>query len=162
MKRIGVISDTHGRLPEQVYTFFKDCDEIWHAGDCGPNVIEELKKFKPIRAVWGNVDDYSMHYDYPKINIFQCENLKIMMTHIGGYPKRYQPEIRKLIIQEKPDIFISGHSHILKIMYDQEFNLLHINPGAAGRQGFQKVDTLVRFTIDTTPKDLEILNFPKF
>lgn len=161
MTRIGVISDTHGRVPKQVYSFFAECDEIWHAGDCGPGVVEELSRFKPLRAVWGNIDDYSMRYDYPKVNIFEVEGQKVMMTHIGGYPKHYQPEIRQLIIQERPQIFVSGHSHILKVMYDPQFQLLHINPGAAGRQGFQKVDTLVRFSLNPTPSDLQILDFPK-
>ena len=90
MKRIGVLSDTHGIVPKQVYTFFKDCDELWHAGDCGPGVLEELKKFKPIKAVWGNIDNYELHYEYPKINIFECEGQKVVMTHIGGYPKHYE------------------------------------------------------------------------
>ncbi len=162
MKRIGVLSDTHGIVPKQVYTFFKDCDELWHAGDCGPGVLEELKKFKPIKAVWGNIDNYELHYGYPKINIFECEGQKVVMTHIGGYPKHYESNIRKLLLEVKPQIFICGHSHILKVMYDPELELLHINPGAAGRQGFQKVSTLVRFTIDGEPKDLQILDFPKF
>lgn len=162
MKRIGVLSDTHGIVPKQVYTFFKDCDELWHAGDCGPGVLEELKKFKPIKAVWGNIDNYELHYEYPKINIFECEGQKVVMTHIGGYPKHYESNIRKLLLEVKPQIFICGHSHILKVMYDPELELLHINPGAAGRQGFQKVSTLVRFTIDGEPKDLQILDFPKF
>lgn len=162
MKRIGVLSDTHGIVPKQVYTFFKDCDELWHAGDCGPGVLEELKKFKPIKAVWGNIDKYELHYEYPKINIFECEGQKVVMTHIGGYPKHYESNIRKLLLEVKPQIFICGHSHILKVMYDPELELLHINPGAAGRQGFQKVSTLVRFTIDGEPKDLQILDFPKF
>ncbi|MCQ2297601.1 MAG: metallophosphatase family protein [Bacteroidales bacterium] len=161
MKRIGILSDTHGRVPQQVYSFFAECDEVWHAGDCGPGVVEELLRFKPLRAVWGNIDDHSLHYKYPKVNIFEIEGQKVMMTHIGGYPKHYVPEIRQLILQEKPQIFVSGHSHILKVMYDPQYQLLHINPGAAGRQGFQKVDTLVRFTLDPTPKDLQILDFPK-
>lgn len=159
MKKIGVISDTHGIVPQQVYTFFKDCDEIWHAGDCGPGVLDELCRFKPVHAVWGNIDDHQLHYEHPKTDIFECEGLKIVMTHIGGYPKHYAPGIKQLLLQAKPHIFVSGHSHILKVIYDHDLELLHINPGAAGRQGFQKVRTLVRFTIDGTPKDLEILNF---
>lgn len=162
MKRIGVLSDTHGMIPPQVYTFFKDCDELWHAGDCGPGVLKELEAFKPVRAVWGNIDDFSMHLTHTKISIFECDDLKVVMTHIGGYPKHYETSVLGVLQSVKPDIFVSGHSHILKVMYDKDLNLLHINPGAAGRQGFQRVSTLVRFTIDGEPKDLEILDFPKF
>lgn len=162
MKRIGVLSDTHGMIPPQVYTFFKDCDELWHAGDCGPGVLKELEAFKPVRAVWGNIDDFSMHLTHTKISIFECDGLKVVMTHIGGYPKHYETSVLGVLQSVKPDIFVSGHSHILKVMYDKDLNLLHINPGAAGRQGFQRVSTLVRFTIDGEPKDLEILDFPKF
>lgn len=161
MKRIGVISDTHGHLPQQIYTFFHDCDEIWHAGDIGPGVAQELSAFKPLRAVWGNIDHHNLHYLYPKVSIFELEGQKVVMTHIGGYRRHYAPQIKQLLQQERPQIFVSGHSHILKVMYDHDLQLLHINPGAAGRQGFQKVDTLVRFTLDPHPKDLEILEFPK-
>ena len=162
MKRIGVISDTHGIVPRQVYSFFKDCDELWHAGDCGPETIETLQKFKPMHAVYGNIDGYPLRQEFPKTDIFHCEGLKIIMTHIGGWPGHYPADIQELLISEKPNIFVCGHSHILRIMYDQQYHLLHINPGAAGRQGFHKVATLVRFTIDTTHKDLEILDFDKF
>jgi putative phosphoesterase len=162
MKRIGVLSDTHGVVPSQVYTFFKDVDEIWHAGDMGHGVLEELREFKPIHAVYGNMDDYKMRYEVMGTDIFHCEGLKVIMTHIGGWPGHYPAPILQLLKSERPDIFVCGHSHILKVMWDKELNLLHINPGAAGRQGFQKVDTLVRFTIDGTPKDMEILDFPKY
>ena len=162
MVRIGVLSDTHGTVPEQVFSFFKDCDELWHAGDIGRGVLERLRAFKPVRAVYGNMDDYSMRYDVPETALFVCGGLKVLMTHIGGWPGHYQQNILKIIEQDRPDIFVCGHSHILKVMYDQEHRLLHINPGAAGRQGFHKVGTLVSFTIDGVPKDLEILDFPKF
>ena len=162
MRRIGVLSDTHGVVSKQVYTFFKDCDELWHAGDMGRGVYEELNSFKPLRAVYGNMDDYDLRYQVPGSDLFTCEGLKVLLTHIGGWPGHYPPAIRKILQHDKPDIFVCGHSHILKVIYDQEFNLLHINPGAAGRQGFHKEGTLVRFTIDGIPKDLEILNFPKF
>jgi putative phosphoesterase len=162
MKRIGVLSDTHGVVPSQVYTFFKDVDEIWHAGDMGHGVLEELREFKPIHAVYGNMDDYKMRYEVMGTDIFHCEGLKVIMTHIGGWPGHYPAPILQLLKSEKPDIFVCGHSHILKVMWDKELNLLHINPGAAGRQGFQKVDTLVRFAIDGTPRDMEILDFPKY
>lgn len=162
MKRIGVLSDTHGVVPSQVYTFFKDVDEIWHAGDMGRGVLEELREFKPIHAVYGNMDDYKMRYEVMGTDIFHCEGLKVIMTHIGGWPGHYPAPILQLLKSEKPDIFVCGHSHILKVMWDKELNLLHINPGAAGRQGFQKVDTLVRFAIDGAPRDMEILDFPKY
>ena len=162
MRRIGVLSDTHGTLPKQVYTFFKDCDELWHAGDMGRGVLERLREFKPTRAVYGNMDDYDLRYQVPGSDLFTCEGLKVLLTHIGGWPGHYPADILKILQHDKPDIFICGHSHILKVMYDQELNLLHINPGAAGCQGFHTVGTLVRFTIDGTPKDLEVLDFPKF
>lgn len=162
MKKIGVISDTHGVLPKQFYTFFHQCDEVWHAGDVGRDVLGYMRDFKPVRAVYGNSDDYSMRYDVPATDVFDCEGLKVVMTHIGGWPGHYPPAVKEMLLREKPDIFVCGHSHILKVMYDQEMQFLHINPGAAGRQGFHKVGTLVRFTIDGTPKELEVLDFPKF
>lgn len=162
MKRIGVLSDTHGVVPKQVYSFFKDCDELWHAGDCGAGVLEQLREFKPVRAVYGNIDGYPVRGGEPKTNIFDCEGKKVVMTHIGGWPGHYPAEIRLLLDAEKPDLFVCGHSHILRVMYDQKYQLLHINPGAAGRQGFHKVSTLVRLVIDEKPRDLEILDFEKF
>jgi len=161
MKRIGVLSDTHGFVPKQVYTFFNECDEVWHAGDMGRGVLEQLREFKPTRAVYGNMDDYSLRYEVPSSDLFQCEGLKVLLTHIGGWPGHYPAPILKILQHDKPDIFVCGHSHILKVMYDKDLDLLHINPGAAGRQGFHKVSTLVRFTIDGTPKNLEILDFDK-
>ena len=161
MRRIGVLSDTHGTVPQQVYTFFKDCDELWHAGDRGRGVLEPLREQWTVRAVYGNMDDYSMHYEMPKTQLFECEGLKVMMTHIGGWPGHYPKEMLAVLKSERPDIYVCGHSHILKVMYDKELNLLHINPGAAGRVGFHKVSTLVRFVIDGVPKELEILDFPK-
>lgn len=162
MKRIGVLSDTHGIVPPQVYTFFKDCDELWHAGDIGPGVLDELRSFKPVRAVWGNCDNFSLHYELEERSFFVVEGLRVLMCHIGGYPGHYPYELRRTLELAKPDIFVCGHSHILKVMYDSDYNFLHINPGAAGRQGFHKVGTLVRFVIDGEPKDLEVLDFPKF
>ena len=161
MRRIGVLSDTHGVVPKQVYTFFKDCDELWHAGDMGRGVYEELSRFKPLHAVYGNMDDYDLRYQVPGSDLFTCDGLKVLLTHIGGWPGHYPSAILKILQHDKPDIFVCGHSHILKVMYDHELNLLHINPGAAGRQGWHKVSTLVRFTIDGTPKDLEVLDFDK-
>lgn len=162
MKRIGVLSDTHGHLPKQVYSFFDQCDEIWHAGDIGPDVLEELRAFKPVRAVFGNMDSQMRRYELSEFESFMCEGQHVLLTHIGGWPGHYPELIGLRLKLEKPDIFVCGHSHILKVMYDKDLNLLHINPGAAGFQGFHKVGTLVRFTIDGTPKDLEILDFPKF
>ena len=162
MRRIGVLSDTHGVVPSQVYTFFRDCDELWHAGDMGRGVYETLSQFKPLRAVYGNMDDYDLRYQVPGTDLFTCEGLKVLLTHIGGWPGHYPSAILKILQHDKPDIFVCGHSHILKVMYDRAFNLLHINPGAAGRQGFHKVGTLVRFTIDGTPQNMEILDYPKF
>ena len=161
MRRIGVLSDTHGVVPKQVYSFFKDCDELWHAGDMGRGVYEELSRFKPLHAVYGNMDDYDLRYQVPGSDLFTCDGLKVLLTHIGGWPGHYPSAILKILQHDKPDIFVCGHSHILKVMYDHELNLLHINPGAAGRQGWHKVSTLVRFTIDGTPKDLEVLDFDK-
>lgn len=158
MKRIGLLSDTHGWLNPKVFDFFKDCDEIWHVGDIGStDVADALMAFKPLRGVYGNIDDYRTRVMFNWLNIFTIENVKVMMTHIGGYPGHYEPGIKELIIKEKPNIFISGHSHILKVMNDKELNLLHINPGAAGNSGFHKVITMLRFQIDGSEiKNMEL------
>ena len=158
MKKIGLLSDTHGWLNPAVFEFFKDCDEIGHVGDIGStDVTDSLSAFKPLRAVYGNIDDQKIRLMFPKVNIFTVENVKVMMTHIGGYPNRYEPGIKELIIKEKPNIFISGHSHILKVMNDKDRRLLHINPGAAGNTGFHKVITMLRFQIDGSEiKNMEL------
>ncbi len=161
MKRIGILSDTHGKIPNQVYSFFKDCDELWHAGDIGKWVLDELRAFKPVVAVYGNTDDWNMRMVVPETQLFRRENMKILMTHIGGYPDHYEKRILPLLTSERPDIFVSGHSHILKVMYDKTYQLLHINPGAAGQQGFHLKGTLVRLVLDGTPKNLEICEFEK-
>ncbi|MBI9034087.1 MAG: metallophosphoesterase family protein [Bacteroidales bacterium] len=163
MKFIGLISDTHNFIHPKTYNFFKEVDEIWHAGDIGSmEVIDALLKFKPLRAVFGNIDSHDIRSEFPEDNVFMCEEAKIFMTHIGGYPNRYQAHAKSIIIQQKPDLFISGHSHILKVMHDPKYNLLHINPGAAGKSGFHKVITLVRFRVEgKTFKDLEILEIPR-
>lgn len=148
MKKIGVLSDTHGWLNPKVFEFFKDCDEIWHAGDIGStDVAQLLSSFKRLRAVYGNIDGQEIRLSYPKTQIFNIESLKVVMTHIGGYPNHYERGIKELLLLERPDIFISGHSHILKIMNDKELGLLHINPGAAGKHGFHQMVTMVRFMI---------------
>ena len=149
MKKIGLLSDTHGWLNPDIFEFFKDCDEIWHAGDIGNiETAEELERFKPLRAVFGNIDDANVRMDYPMIQMFQVEDAKVVMTHIGGYPNHYETFAREVIEKEKPDMFVSGHSHILKIVYDDRYSLLHVNPGAAGRNGFHRKITMVRFEID--------------
>ncbi len=162
MTKIGVLSDTHGHLPKEVYEFFKDVDLIIHAGDIGSvDVLNELQAFKKTVAVYGNIDDFDVVVLTEKVENIEIEGLKIMITHIGGYPNRYERGIKELIEIERPNIFISGHSHILKVMNDPKYSLLHINPGAAGRQGIHQISTLVRFTIDSVPKDLEVLEFNK-
>lgn len=156
MTKIGLISDTHGYLDEAVFEHFKDCDEIWHAGDFGTNALVNeireglLKKGNKaiIRGIFGNIDGKDIRSVYPENVVFNCEDVKIMMQHIGGYPGRYAPGIKKEIAQQKIKLFISGHSHILKIMYDESLECLHINPGAAGKQGWHQVRTIVKFVID--------------
>ncbi|MGF2411680.1 metallophosphoesterase family protein [Ferruginibacter sp.] len=148
MTRIGLISDTHGFLDDAVFEHFKNCDEVWHAGDFGRDVIEPLQKFKPLKGVYGNIDSAAIRSDFPEQLIFMCEEVKVMMRHIGGYPPKYNPATKKEILLHQPQLFISGHSHILKIMYDDKLHCLHMNPGAAGKQGWHKVRTLIRFEVD--------------
>jgi uncharacterized protein len=156
--RIGLLSDTHGHLHPRVFDFFKYCDEIWHAGDIGPiEVADKLLAFKPFRAVHGNIDDYKVRSAYPEHLHFYCEGVKVYLTHIGGYPGRYNASLSSTIKREKPALFICGHSHILRVIHDPKYNLLHINPGAAGNSGFHQKITLVRFVVDgNNIKDLEI------
>lgn len=163
MTRIGLISDTHGYVHPRLYDFFKDCEQIWHAGDIGSvDVAEELSAFKPFVAVYGNIDGHILRKTYPETAYFICEKVRVIITHIGGYPGKYMPLARQAIIQHPPDLFITGHSHILKVMYDKKYKLLHINPGAAGKYGFHKVITLIRFVIDGSDiRDLEIMEIEK-
>ncbi|GGI25276.1 metallophosphoesterase family protein [Pedobacter mendelii] len=147
MKRIGLISDTHGFLDEAVFKHFDNCDEIWHAGDFGENVAAPLAAFKPLKGVYGNIDDKIIRSEYPEQNRFSCEGVNVLMTHIGGYPCKYSASIKSEIYTNPPNLFITGHSHILKVMFDEKLKCLHINPGAAGKQGWHKVRTLVRFCI---------------
>ncbi len=158
MKRIGLLSDTHCHIDEKIINFFKDCDELWHAGDIGNiETADKIAKYKPLKAVYGNIDGHEVRIVYPKIQSFTCENVKVLMTHIGGYPGKYEKGMKALIKNEKPDIFISGHSHILKVIYDKKNDLLHINPGAAGKSGLHKYQTVVRFVIEGKKiKDLEV------
>jgi putative phosphoesterase len=149
MTRIGLISDTHGYLDEGVFKYFESCDEIWHAGDFGSrDLANRLKSFKPLKGVTGNIDGQDLKADFPEQSIFFCEDVKVLIRHIGGYPGRYAPGVSALIQKERPRLFISGHSHILKIIYDDSLDCLHINPGAAGIQGWHKIKTLVRFVIE--------------
>jgi uncharacterized protein len=156
--KIGLLSDTHSVLPEAVFTHFKEVDEIWHAGDIGnPNVWDRLTSFKPCRGVWGNIDGHELRRTLTQDLIFEIGSQRIYMTHIGGHPGKYKPGILQKLQLIKPNIFICGHSHILKIIYDKKLNLLHLNPGAAGKEGFHKVQTLLRFEINTTIEKLEII-----
>lgn len=157
--KVGLLSDTHAYWDSRYLEYFKECDEIWHAGDIGSvDLAKRLAEFKPLRAVYGNIDGQSLRLDYPKVALFEVEGVKVLMTHIGGYPGRYNPEIRKELYEVRPQLFICGHSHILKVMFDRQLNCLCINPGAAGKSGFHLVRTLVRFAIeDGMVKDLEVI-----
>lgn len=158
MTTIGLISDTHSFLDDAIFEHFKNCDEIWHAGDFGTlEVAEKLQtgfavesnsKQKTVRGVYGNIDTADIRSIYPEQLVFMCEEVRVMMRHIGGYPPKYNPETKKEILIHKPLLFISGHSHILKVMFDDKLQCLHMNPGAAGKQGWQKVRTIIRFVID--------------
>ena len=163
MKKIGLISDTHSYLHPKVFEHFRYCDEIWHAGDIGNlSIIDELANFKPLRAVYGNIDGQEIRKMYPKNQRFMCEETDVWITHIGGYPKNYSQDVREIIKNNPPKLFISGHSHILKVMYDQKLDLLHMNPGAAGKFGIHKVITMLRFKIDGKEiKELEVIELPK-
>ena len=159
MKRIGLMSDTHSHLDEKIFEYFKDCDEIWHAGDIGTMELAlRLKEFKPLRIVYGNIDGGVFREEFPLDERFECEGMDIWMTHIGGYPGRYNKRVRAILETNPPDVFICGHSHILKVMPDKKHDLLHINPGACGIYGIHKVKTIIRFAIeDGKIKDMEAI-----
>jgi len=159
MKKIGLVSDTHGHVDEKLEKFFTNCDEIWHAGDIGTfDIINRLSKTAPVRAVYGNIDGQDLRTQFPLHNKFICEDVKVWMTHIGGYPGRYDKSIIPQIYRNPPKLFISGHSHILKVVFDKKIGSLHINPGAYGKSGFHKVRTAVRFDIlGRDIKNLEVL-----
>jgi uncharacterized protein len=163
MKTIGLLSDTHTYLHPRLFDFFSECDEIWHAGDIGDlKTSESLSGFKPFKAVYGNIDGSEIRMIHPKTQVFFAENVKVVMTHIGGYPGRYEKDAKELLVQERPKLFITGHSHILKVMYDKKLELLHVNPGAAGKYGLHRSITMVRFVIDnSTIRDLEVLDIPR-
>ena len=149
MKKILLISDTHSYLESKLIKHIKEADEVWHAGDIGSiELCDEIEKLKPFKAVFGNIDDTKIQLSYPENLFFNCEDVPVFITHIGGYPGKYPAKIRSLLLENKPKIFICGHSHILKVMYDKDLQLLHINPGACGVHGFHKVKTAVRFEIE--------------
>ena len=161
---IGLISDTHGVFDPQFKEFFAPVDQIWHGGDFGGGMglAEEIAKFKPLVGVAGNCDNYDLRFTHPMHRFFECEGMKVLMTHIGGYPGRYDPRARKLIDEYRPDIFICGHSHILKVVRDPKRNMLVINPGAAGIQGFHVVRTALRFVIqDGQISDMELFELDR-
>ena len=163
MKTIGIISDTHAWWDDRYALHFADCDEIWHAGDIGSmELATQLSAFRPLRAVYGNCDGGELRQLYKGTLRWECEGADVLMTHIGGYPGRYDPSIRRLLYAQPPKLFISGHNHILKVLYDKTLGLLHINPGAAGLQGWHQVRTLVRFTADKGGfHDLEIIEIER-
>ncbi|MBL7471588.1 metallophosphoesterase family protein [Robertkochia sediminum] len=163
MTRILLLSDTHSHIDEKILKYANQADEVWHAGDIGDlAVTDTLKKLKPLRAVWGNIDNHEARTEFPENNRFMCEGVDVWITHIGGYPGRYDRRIREAIKKDPPKLFICGHSHILKVMWDKSLGLLHMNPGAAGKHGFHKVRTMLRFNIDGEEiKDLEIVEMEK-
>ena len=157
--RVGILSDTHAHWDERYLKYFDDCDEIWHAGDIGSlELAERLAAVRPLRAGYGIIDGQDLRLRYPLVNRFTVEGVDVLMKHIGGYPGKYDPSIRGTLLVHPPKLFISGHSHILKVKYDKTLGLLHINPGAAGIYGFHKVRTLVRLTLEAgTFKDMEVV-----
>lgn len=161
--KIGLLSDTHSFLDPKVFDYFQACDEIWHGGDFGIGVLEQLESFKPVRAVFGNIDDLELRTKLPEDLWFTCEGLSVFMTHIGGAPPNYNPRVKKILSARIPDIFICGHSHILRIKKDASYkNMLYLNPGAAGNHGFHSVKTLVRFEISGTEiKNMEVIELGK-
>ncbi|WP_456438655.1 metallophosphoesterase family protein [Psychroserpens sp.] len=163
MTKILLLSDTHSYIDNAILKYVKQADEVWHAGDIGDlKVTDAIKKLKPLRAVYGNIDDAKARLEFPEDNRFMCEGVDVWITHIGGYPPKYNMRTRDAVKANPPRIFICGHSHILKVMPDKRYNLLHMNPGAVGKHGFHKARTMLRFTIDSGSIDnLEVIEFPK-
>ncbi|GHT56377.1 phosphoesterase [Bacteroidia bacterium] len=159
MTKIGLLSDTHSHWDDKFAKYFADCDEIWHAGDIGSEeVLNRLAAIKPTRAVYGNIDNPALRAICPQTLRFEVEQVPVLLTHIGGYPGKYAPEIRQELYANPPKLFVCGHSHILKVQYDKRLQLLHINPGAAGKYGFHTVRTVVRFVIAGAEiKNLEVI-----
>lgn len=165
MQKIVLLSDTHGFLGEDVLEHLSDCDQIWHAGDWGPkcNDILENNFNAPIVGVFGNIDDHILRRIYPETQFFQVEDHRVLMTHIGGYPGRYPARIKAMLDKYQPTVFICGHSHILKVIYDQKHQLLHLNPGACGKQGLHQVRTILKFEIDKSEiSNMRIVEFPRW
>jgi hypothetical protein len=158
-----LISDTHSYLDEAVFRHFDQCDEVWHIGDFGaPELAEQLKAFKPLKGVYGNIDGQDIRLEFPERLRFKCEEVDVLMTHIGGYPGRYAPKIKEEMYSNPPQLFLSGHSHILKVIFDDKIKCLHMNPGAAGKVGWHKVRTLIRFVIDgKNMKNCEVIELGK-
>jgi putative phosphoesterase len=163
MKKILLLSDTHGYIDNQILKFVKQVDEVWHVGDIGSfEVVDALKKLKPLRAVYGNIDDSIMRAEFPLDNKFTIEKVAVWMTHIGGYPNNYDPRVKSALAANPPKLFITGHSHILKVMFDKKLNILHMNPGAAGKYGFHTVRTMLRFEInEDNITNMEIIELEK-
>jgi putative phosphoesterase len=163
MKKIGLMSDTHSYLHPQVFKYFDKVDEIWHGGDIGTtSLADELEAFRPFRAVYGNIDGKDIQLRYPENLFFEVEGVKVFITHIGGYPGKYAPGVKDLLLKNSPKLFICGHSHILKVMPDPALKLLHMNPGACGQQGWHKVKTLLRFELNEgNISNLEVIELPK-
>lgn len=163
MKKIGLLSDTHNYLDDQVFRYYDACDEIWHAGDFGTvEIAEKLAAFRPLKGVYGNIDGYDVRSIYPEKLRFACEDVQVFITHIGGYPGRYAPGIKKELTGHPAGLFICGHSHIPRVQYDQSLQCLHMNPGAAGRQGWHKVRTLLRFSVNGAEiRDCELIELGK-
>lgn len=159
MTKILLLSDTHSHIDETILKYVKQADQVWHAGDIGHKIVTDtIQKFKPLRSVFGNIDDANARMEFPLHNRFQCENVDVWITHIGGYPGRYNQNIKNELENNPPNLFICGHSHILKVIFDKKNNFLHMNPGAAGISGFHQVRTMLRFIIDNDKiKDLEII-----
>lgn len=163
MTKIGLLSDTHGYVDPKIFDYFKEVDEIWHAGDVGSlEVIEKLRDFKPLRGVYGNIDDHQIRLELPEFNRFRCEDVDVLMTHIGGKPGKYAKPAFDALEEKSPKLFICGHSHILLVKMDPRYNMLWMNPGACGYKGFHQVKTLLRFSIDGKKiKDLEAIEIGK-
>lgn len=163
MTKIGLLSDTHGYIDPKIYKYFDEVDEIWHAGDVGDiTVIEELRAFKPVRGVYGNIDSTDVRMEFPEFQRFKCENVDVLITHIGGRPGKFVPRAQNEIAKNPPKLFICGHSHILLVKQDPRFKMLCMNPGACGFKGFHQVKTLLRFSItDDKIHDLEVIELGK-
>ena len=163
MKKILLLSDTHSHIDDAILKYARQADEVWHAGDIGNLLVTDtLKSIKTLRAVYGNIDDHVIQKEFPLNDRFFCEGVEVLMTHIGGYPPKYNPRTRKIVEENPPKLFISGHSHILKVMMDKKNNVLHMNPGACGKHGFHQVRTMLRFAIDgENIKDLEVVELGK-